>query len=100
MGDFEARCRIKKEAIKRVVRLRFGQPVTNVCAGDRNPMRHSYFVKVDGNYVEVTDKDGAFSTFGVEVIYPGHLSIEKADELYKPFWEAQFGSRPTVEAKP
>ena len=90
------RYRIKKEAIQRMVRIAFGQPVTNVCAGDGNPMRHAYFVKFDGTYVEVTDKDGAFSTFAVEVIYPGHLSMAKSKELYEPYWQAQFGSRLTV----
>lgn len=97
--SFSERVRIKREARKRVVRFRFGEPVTNVCAGDGNRMRHAYFVKVTGDYVEVTDKEGAFSTFGCEVMFPGHLSVEKAKELYQPFWNAQFGSQATVGGK-
>jgi hypothetical protein len=98
--SFSDRCRIKDESRKRVLDLKFGQPVTNVCAGDGNPMRHAYFVKVDGDYAQVTDKEGCFSHYANEVIYPGHLSIKKSKELYEPYWQAQFGSRPTVSREP
>lgn len=96
MSDHEARTRIKLESLERVRKLAFGEPVTNVCAGDGNPLRHGYFVRVLAAQVEVTDKCGTFSKFGCEVIYPGHLTLDEAAKLYEPFWQAQFGSPSTV----
>ena len=69
----------------------FGDPVTNICAGDGNPMRHAYFVKRSGGLIEVTDKKGYFSKIGKEVIYPGHISLEEAQRLFAPIWQKKFG---------
>ena len=91
MGNFEARVKITDEARKRVRALTFGEPVTNVCAGELNPFRHAFFVKLRGDYVQVTDKKGRFTSFEREVIYPGHLSIEVSRQLFEPFWQAQYG---------
>lgn len=75
----------------RVGALAFGDPVTNICAGDKNPLRHAYFVKLHGISVQVTDKKGRFANFGREVIYPGHLPAEEAHRLFEPIWQARFG---------
>jgi hypothetical protein len=98
--DMAARVRIRDEARARVRQIAFGDPVTNVCAGEGNPLRHAYFVRAHGDAVEVTDKAGTFADYGCEVIYPGHIPADDAAKLYEPFWQAQFGSRPTVECKP
>lgn len=98
MGDLEARVRIRAESRKRVRQIAFGDPVTNICAGDGNPLRHAFFVRAHGDAVEVTDKAGTFGDYGCEVIYPGHLPPDEAGRLYAPFWQAQFGSRATVTA--
>lgn len=91
VGNVQERIRIKQEARARVSALSFGDEVTNVCAGERNPLRHAFFVKNKGEVVQVTDKKGKFANFGCEVIYPGHLSAGRSDELFAPFWQAQFG---------
>jgi hypothetical protein len=96
MSDPEARARIKLESLERVRKLAFGDPVTNVCAGEGNPLRHAYFVRVLAATVEVTDKAGTFAKFGCEVIHPGHLAASEADKLFEPFWQAQYGSPTTV----
>jgi len=96
MPNIEAEWKIKREARARMRTLSFGDPVTNVCTGDANPWHHAYFVKIKGDSLaQVTDKKGKFGNFGCEVIYPGHLSIEKSKELFEPFWQAQFGERPS-----
>lgn len=96
MSDLAARVRITRESRERVQGLTFGEPVTNVCAGEGNPLRHAFFVRVSADTVEVTDKKGQFARFGCEVIYPGHLSTEQAAELFEPFWQAMYGSPTTV----
>jgi hypothetical protein len=85
--------RIKLESRARVGAFAFGDPVTNVCAGEGNPLRHASFVRNHADVIEVTDKKGNFAYFGCEVIYPGHLSREESSKLYEPYWQAQFGSR-------
>lgn len=75
----------------RVTALSFGDPVTNICAGEDNPLRHAYFVKTKGVFVQVTDKKGRFAYFGREVIYPGHIPKDEAKRLFEPIWQARFG---------
>jgi hypothetical protein len=100
MADFEARVRLKNEARKRARAFVFGEPVTNVCAGEGNTLRHAFFVKKKGDYVEVTDKQGKFCNFGVEVMFAGHLPIEEAEKLFRPFHEAQYGPSPEPTGAP
>jgi hypothetical protein len=91
MGNMEARIRINREARKRVKLLVFGDAVTNICAGEKNPHRHSYFVRRKKDTVECTDKKGNFWETFNDVIYPEHLEHDKCEELFQPVWEAQYG---------
>lgn len=95
MGNPEARIAILKESRGRVRRMVFGDPVTNVCAGESG--RHGYFVRVIGDNAQVTDKKGYFGNYGCEVIYPGHLSADECSRLFEPFWQAQYGQPPIRE---
>ena len=83
---------LTKEAKYRVSHLAFGQPVTNVCAGNDNPQKHGYFVRVIGDCVEVTDKYGKFWTVGDRVIFPGHLDYEEMKRAFAPIHAALYGS--------
>lgn len=89
---------------ERVKAMKFGDPVTNVCAGDRNPRRHSYFVEykvkshknrfgVIHKYYSArcTDGKGKFWNGGLEVTFPGHLSYEESKEIYAPIHAIEFG---------
>lgn len=91
MGSFEDRINIKRESCKRMRNFRFGEPVTNACAGEGNPLRHAFFVKLKVDNVQVTDKKDRFANIGCEVIYPGHLESDEAKRLFEPYWQAQFG---------
>lgn len=71
--------------------LQFGDPVTNVCAGESNPHRHGFFVRRCNKLIEITDKRGSFWKTDHEVIFPGHLDIAKCEELFAPIWEKRFG---------
>lgn len=85
--------------------MEFGEPVTNVCAGDGNPTRQGYFVSLDvksrknGSGIthreytaRLTDKKGKFWNVGIKVIFPGHLSDEESRDIYAPIHGAEFGS--------
>ena len=91
--------------------LSFGDPVTNICAGDINPRRHSYFVehvkkscKTVGGFpytehlAKCTDRKGKFWQTEIDVIYPGHLDYEECQRLFAPVWEAQYGDFTKREA--
>jgi hypothetical protein len=94
MGNIEKRWAIKDEARKRVRLLKFGDEVTNICAGEQNPSRVAYFVRLKnkGSEVECTDKKGSFWLTECSVIYPGNLDKAKCAELFQPVWDAEFGS--------
>ena len=90
---------------KRIKGLSFGDPVTNVCAGDGNPHRLSAFVKIKTTrhkrcgithtekLVVCTDGKGKFWDTKPEVMFSGHLDIDESKRLYKPIWEAEFGKK-------
>lgn len=97
---------MRDEVKDRIKHLSFGDKVTNVCAGDNNPCRLSSFVKVKSHsrrnrygithtqrYVMCTDGRGKFWETTPEVIFPGHLSVEESDRLYRPIWEAKYGKK-------
>lgn len=103
--NLQARLEIKNQAKERVKTMTFGEPVTNVCAGEGNPRRHSYFVEyVVGGYTnkagirhndylaKCTDRKGKFWKTDIEVIYAGHLDSEKCKELFEPVWKAYHGT--------
>ena len=91
-GDLLERKRIAEESRARVSKLSFGDPVTNICAGEGNPHRHSVFVNKTscGRYVRCTDKKGHFWQTGIEVIHPGWLDSDTCAQLYAPVWESNF----------
>lgn len=85
------------------MKLSFGDPVTNICAGEKNPQRLCYFVeRVTDGYtnkfgikhctksIRCTDKKGQFWKTNPEVIYPGHLDMEESHKLFIPIWEKTF----------
>ena len=107
MSDLLAQQRILNESKARVKALKFGEPVTNICAGEKNPHRHclfvQYVVKSRKNrwyvthreyWAKCTDGKGEFWNTDIEVIYPGHLSVEESDKLFEPVWQAKFGKVP------
>lgn len=71
--------------------MTFGDPVTNVCAGEQNPLRHAYFVRRKGQYIELTDRKGKFWDMDPEVIFPGHLDSDECARRWAPIWEKRFG---------
>lgn len=103
MDKMETRLDIFNKAKKRMKELSFGDPVTNVCAGDKNPQRHSYFAKLNiqshtnkfgithKQYLaNCTDRKGKFWNTDIEVIFPGHLEYEESMKIYEPIHAAHF----------
>jgi hypothetical protein len=92
-----SRVEINKEATKRCRKMSFGDPITNICAGDKNPQRWCYFVRLQtinhSRCVVCTDKEGTFWDIGMEVIHPGHIFYDKCTELFEPVWESQYGAK-------
>jgi hypothetical protein len=97
---------IQEESIARMNALAFGDPVTNICAGDRNPNLHSFFVGyvIDSHknryglvhkshWAKCTDKKGKFWKTSIDVIHPGHLDAATRERLWAPVWEAQYGEK-------
>jgi hypothetical protein len=86
---------IYKASTARCRKMSFGDPITNICAGENNPLRWCYFVKLSTvrkvRYVQCTDKMGKFWDVGMEVIHPGHIFYDKCTELFEPVWESQYG---------
>lgn len=87
MGKIE----MMRSARERVSKLLFGDPVTNICAGENNPMKRSFFVSASRVHVQCTDKNGKFWHTGIEVVFPGHLSDEKCEELFAPIHNIIYG---------
>lgn len=96
MDKIGARQEMMRQAWLRVSAMEFGDPVTNICAGDNSPRRHAYFVNVKTKatknrygvvhrerWAKCTDKKGAFWDTGIEAVYPGHLSTEIANRLFE-----------------
>jgi hypothetical protein len=101
-----AKLKILQESIERVKAIDFGEPITNVCAGESNPHRHSFFVKfkikrrTNGfgvvhkqHLVRCTDKKGKFWDTYIDVIYPGHLPYDECLKLFEPVWQAEYGKQ-------
>jgi hypothetical protein len=103
MGNLEKRLEIKDAAKKRVSAMSFGEPCTNVCAGEAG--RHLYFFEyviksrknrygfTNNEYLaKCTNKEKKTCNIDIEVIYPGHLDDAKCKELFEPIWQAHYGS--------
>jgi hypothetical protein len=99
-----AKLDILNEAKERMAKLSFGDPVTNVCAGELNPRRHAYFcefvtksrtnkwgIEHREYHARCTDKKGAFWNAGIETLFPGTLDQKTCDDLFKPIWQAHHG---------
>ena len=97
----DARLEIRAESKIRMSKLKKGDQVTNICAGDKNPRRLSCFV----SYIEKSRKNkyGVIMTehhakcqnstgeswlTDIDVIYPGSLSMEECEKLFSPVWNA------------
>ena len=105
MSNMQARAEIKAASIERMKSLSFGDPVTNICAGENNPRRHSFFVAYKVNSrknrwgithrehsVNCTDKKGKFWDACVDTTHPGHLDAETCARLFEPVWQAEYGT--------
>jgi len=92
MSDIDARIKLRDESIKRMKQINFGDPVTNICAGERNPMVHCYFVryKAATKVAQCTDKSNKFWDIDIKVIYPGHLDKSARQELFQPVWDSEY----------
>lgn len=103
MDKLSQRKQITDEAKKRVKAMTFGDPVTNICAGEGNPTRLGYFVDfvtkshtnkygvVHREYLaKCTDKKGKFWNACIDVIYPGHLGYDESMELFEPIHAVLF----------
>lgn len=101
---FDQMKEIKDSAAKRVSGIKFGETVTNVCAGESNPRRVGLFVKkvIKTNknrfgvtsidlVVRVTDGKGKFWDVGSEVIFPGEIPYEECVRIFSPIWDAMHG---------
>lgn len=99
-----SRLEIHNESMKRVSAIKFGEEITNICAGESNPQLHSYFVEIKIKshknkssithrqyFAKCTDRKGKFWLTNIKVIYPGNLSREKCKELFAPVWESEYG---------
>lgn len=98
---------LHQESLERLKSLEFGQPVTNICAGENNPLRLAYFVSLDvkrhtnkygvihtEHLAKCTDNKGKFWRTGIDVVYPGHLEIAECERLFAPVHAAMFGAAP------
>ena len=97
MDKLSQRKNMMDEAKKRVKSINFGDPITNICAGDTNPTRLSYFVEFvtdsyrnkygithNNYYAKCTNGKGKFWNVGIEVIYPGHIDYKTASKMFMP----------------
>ena len=99
---------IRLESEKRMIELKKGDEVTNICTGESNPMHHCYFVayllKPYKNKYGIPMCDhfaqcrkyinGKYhvSKFDINIIHKGHLSQEECDKLFDPVWQANYGT--------
>jgi len=99
---------IRLESEKRMLQLKKGDEVTNICTTDIDQMHHCCFVKYVLNPYK--NKYGVpmckkfvkcrkyisgkyhISNFNINVIYKGHLTQEECDKLYAPIWKAEFST--------
>lgn len=71
--------------------MKFGDPVTNVCASERN--RHGYFVRRKKDTIEMTDGKGWFGDVMKRSVFPGHLDNNECKRLWEPIWESIYGKQ-------
>lgn len=98
----QERIGVKAAAKERIKTMKFGDEITNVCAGEENPRRHAYFCKKVTKtksmrgvphtefFIECTDKKGNFWKTDFEVIFAGHLDSETCKTLWEPIWAAHY----------
>ena len=104
MSRLDDRMKIKADAIERMRALSFGDPVTNVCAGEGNPTRLGYFVEYQRknkqtagglpyaeHWAKCTDKKGRFWNVDIKVVFAGHLAMDECQKLFAPIWESEHG---------
>lgn len=94
MPNLQARKDIKVESKKKRMKIiKFADPVTNIGAGNENPMRLLFFVnyRAREHIVSCTDGKGNFGDFNADVIHSQHLDYVKCKKLYAPVWQAEYG---------
>ena len=101
---------IHEAAKERMGQLRAGVPVTNICAGEKNPQRHAYFLRYE--VIAHQNKHGIVHTdhwarcgsggkswrTGIEVIHFGHLDADECARLFALVWQERYET-PTTTTK-
>ncbi len=67
--------------------MKFGDPIVNTCAGEKNPRKYGYFVRRvyhsgrmnPGKYIECTDKKGNFWQIVAQYIEPAQTRLHESD---------------------
>ena len=93
---------MRAKSIERILLMKKGDLITNICAGDKNPTKYSrfdsYVKKTTKNkykiehveyFVKCTDGKRKWLT-EINVIYPGRLSSGECKKLFSPVWELSF----------
>lgn len=107
----ESKLSLRDASIARMRALTFGDPVTNVCAGENNPSLHAFFVAYEikshknryglvhrSHWAKCTDRKGKFWNADIDVVYPGHLDATTRSELFDPVWQALFGTKDAAKS--
>ena len=100
---YKDRTDLRKQSVDRIKKMEFGDPITNVCAGDNTPNRNSYFaeykIKSHKNkfgvthrehFARCTNRKGKFWETDIEFIFPGHLNYAESDEIFSPIHEVLY----------
>lgn len=107
----ESKISLRDASIARMRALTFGDPVTNVCAGENNPSLHAFFVAYEAkshknryglvhrsHWAKCTDRKGKFWNADIDVVHPGHLDATTRSELFEPVLRAQFGTKDAAKS--
>ncbi len=97
----------------RVILISIGSPVTNICTSESSPLHHmkfagikttsyknKYDVRHTSNFAKCQSKDRKMHSFGLEVIYEGHLDADRCKELWEPVWQCLYGESVSVPHEP
>jgi hypothetical protein len=95
--------------LERISLIPIGSPVTNICTSESSPLHHmkfagikttsyknKYDVRHTSNWAKCKAADGRLHSFEMDVIYEGHLSVDKCKELWEPVWQRKFGKSVSV----
>jgi hypothetical protein len=94
-----------KDNLARIKAMKPGDPVTNICAGESNPIRLGKFVCLveksrenkwgivhTSRWAKMKDSNGNLHNIDIEVVYAGHLDYAECQRLFAPVWDKRFGT--------